>query len=46
MPRAMIRTLPKLAEQRLPRLLWVSGTVAIVLVLALLILLLSHLRRS
>src|SRR5690606_40246071 len=42
----MIRTLPKLAEQRLPRLLWMSGGVVIVLVLILLVLLLGHLRRS
>lgn len=42
----MIRTLPKLAEQRLPRLLWVSGTVAIALLLLLLTLLLGHLRKT
>lgn len=41
-----MRTLPKLAQQRLPRLLWVSGTFVIVLVLVLLALLLGHLRRS
>src|SRR5690606_41349324 len=46
MPQAMMRTLPKLAQQRLPRLLWVSGTFVIVLVLVLLALLLGHLRRS
>jgi diguanylate cyclase (GGDEF)-like protein/PAS domain S-box-containing protein len=42
----MIRTSPKLAAQRPPRLLWVSGTFVIVLVLALLALLLGHLRKS